>query len=224
MLDEAACIGATLRSLQSWRVRGHDVIVVDGGSSDRSRAIATPLCDSLLVARAGRALQMNTGAAVASGDLLLFLHADTALASDAEEVLANIRHPQWGRFDLRFDHAVLSMRIIAACMNWRSRLTHIATGDQAIFVSRSLFRRVGGFPAIPLMEDIALSKRLRMMAPPLCLRAKVTSSARRWRSNGTVKTIFLMWFMRCAYALGVSPQRLARCYDNGSIVWRHRAP
>lgn len=214
VLDEAAGIEAVLVPLQSWRGTVAELIVVDGGSTDDTRARAEPLADRVLVAPRGRATQMNVGANAARGTLLLFLHADTRLPQDAQSLLEALADagPLWGRFDVRFDHEAALLGLVATLMNWRSRVTGVATGDQAMFVSRDLFARVGGFPHIELMEDVALSKRLRRELPPRCLHARVTTSARRWLEAGPLRTIVLMWTLRLAYVLGVAPATLARWY------------
>lgn len=214
--DEACNIGACARPLQALRAGGDgEIIVVDGGSIDGSAAVAAPLADQVLHSECGRARQMNAGAARARGSWLLFLHADTLLTAQAVEELRRVlidRGPPWGRFDVSLDGDRRVYRLIAAMMNLRSRVSGIATGDQAMFVRRDLFDAVGGFASIPLMEDIALSKRLKRVARPYCPQQKVVASARRWEKNGTVATILLMWLLRGAFALGVSPQRLHRLY------------
>jgi rSAM/selenodomain-associated transferase 2 len=215
VLDEARSIAATLESLAPMRAAGAEVIVVDGGSRDATRALAAPLADRVIEAPRGRASQMNAGARASSGALLLFLHADTQLPDAAMAALARLAPSgrQWGRFDVAIAGRSPLLALVARLMNLRSRLTGIATGDQAIFVARARFDAVGGFPAIPLMEDVALCKALRRCSPPLCLRERVTTSARRWEKHGTLRTIVLMWRLRLAYALGADPHRLARRYD-----------
>jgi len=214
MLNEAAGIEAALQALAPLRARGAELIVVDGGSSDASTTRAAPLADHVLASARGRARQMNAGAAAARGELLLFLHADTRLPDAADALLhqAVARGAMWGRFDVRIDGRPMLLRLVAALMNRRSRLTGIATGDQAIFVRRDLFRRIGGFPDQPLMEDIELSRRLRALAPPCCLRQRVVTSGRRWETRGVWRTIFLMWRLRWRYWRGESPQALAEAY------------
>jgi len=214
-LDEAAGIAAALNALAGLRQRGHEVIVVDAGD-DATAELALPLADRVLRAPRGRAVQMNRGAAVAGGDVLLFLHADTRLPPSAEQLIADGlagTGPAWGRFDVRLSGRHPLLRVVETAMNWRSRLTGIATGDQAIFVTRDRFRAVGGYPEIPLMEDIALSKALRHQGPPLCLRARVTTSSRRWEQHGIVRTVVLMWSLRLRYFCGADPAELARRYD-----------
>lgn len=214
-LNEAAGIRGVLLALQGLRARGHEVIVVDGGSADGTAELARPLADGVLVSPAGRAGQQNAGAAAAAGDVLLFLHADTRLPEGAAEwVLDGLRATGrgWGRFDVRLSGAHPMLRVVERMMNLRSRATGIATGDQAIFVRRAWFGRAGGFPGIPLMEDVALSAALRRMGRPLCLRQRVVTSSRRWEQRGIWRTIALMWRLRLEFALGADPARLARRY------------
>jgi rSAM/selenodomain-associated transferase 2 len=215
-LDEEAKIEAALLPLQHARQAGHEVILVDAGSEDGTREIAAPLVDRLRVSRRGRALQMNDGAGQARGDLLVFLHADTLLPWESLQALSR-RLPasgkSWGRFDLILSGAGAAFRLIERLIRLRSRLTGIATGDQAIFVRRELFEEVGGYPEIPLMEDIALCKALKREGPPLCLRETVLTSSRRWEERGILRTTLLMWRLRLAFTLGADPERLARSYD-----------
>ena len=192
--------------------------MVDGGSRDRTRSVASPLCDRLLDAPRGRARQMNAGAAAARGLVLLFLHADTRLpcgwAEQVRDSLGN-RGREWGRFDVRLDGAHPMLRVVERAMNLRSRLSGIATGDQAIFVTRAAFREAGGFPDIALMEDVALSRALRARSRPACPGRTAITSSRRWERHGIVRTIVLMWRLRLEYALGGDPERLARLYRGG---------
>lgn len=219
VLDEGDAIAGALDALAELRGLGVEIIVVDGGSQDATVQRARLRADHVLVAPRGRASQMNAGAAKASGDVLLFLHADTALPREAERLvldgLARSRH-DWGRFDVTIAGRHPMLRLIAFMMNLRSRLTGIATGDQAIFVKRDAFHAAGGFPDIPLMEDIALSKRLKRLSRPLCLRERATTSGRRWEAHGVFRTILLMWRLRLAYFFGADPAALARRYRNGS--------
>jgi rSAM/selenodomain-associated transferase 2 len=214
-LDEADGIAGLLGDLAPLRSRGHEVIVVDGGSSDATVQIATPGADRLVAAARGRAVQMNAGADAATGDILWFLHADTRLPPHAAERLLSACTDgyDWGRFDVRLSGRRWPLRLIETAMNLRSRLSGIATGDQGIFVRRDLFAAIGGFPPIALMEDIALSRALRRRTRPACLRApRLLSSSRRWERHGIARTVLLMWRLRLAYALGASPERLARQY------------
>lgn len=216
MLNEAASIRQTLLALQGLRRDGHEVVVVDGGSTDASPALAHPLADLVLHAPPGRAQQMNEGAQHARGNTLLFLHADTRLPQDAPRLIAEgmkKRGKSWGRFDLRLSGSHPLLRLVGFMINLRSRLSGIAGGDQGIFVTKFLFCIAGGFPEIGLMEDIALCRRLKQRCgAPLCLRDQVTTSSRRWEQNGVLRTILLMWGLRLAYALGADPERLARIY------------
>ncbi|MDR0788379.1 MAG: TIGR04283 family arsenosugar biosynthesis glycosyltransferase [Gemmatimonadota bacterium] len=211
---EAVGIEATLAALALYRARGVEVIVVDGGSHDGTAQLAEPYATAVLAGPRGRARQMNTGAIRARGDVLLFLHADTQLPPDADQqILSSIRAGAlWGRFDVRITGAPRMLRVVAALMNRRSRLTGIATGDQAIFVRCDTFHRIGGFPDQPLMEDIELSLRLRRLSRPDCLRTRVTTSGRRWESRGVWKTILLMWRLRWRYWRGESAEQLAEAY------------
>lgn len=214
VLDEAPQIAARLRALQPLRAQGVELIVADGGSSDGTVQLAAPLADRVLVARRGRAAQMNAGAGASRGRTLLFLHADTALPAAALPALcqAIAGGADWGRFDVRIDGRHPLLRIVERMMNWRSRLSGIATGDQAIFVRREVFASLGGYPELPLMEDIALCAALKRRTAPACLRETVTTSARRWERHGVLRTILLMWRLRTAWFFGADPARLARRY------------
>ena len=213
-LDEAAGSTATLQALAPLRARGHELIVVDGGSRDGTAALAAAAADRVLGSPPGRARQMNAGAAHARGDVLVFLHADTTLPADADTLLGQAVRggARWGRFDVRITGDAAMLRVIAACMNLRSRLSGIATGDQAIFVERRLFEALGGYAEQPLMEDIELSRRLRAVAAPACLRAQVQTSGRRWQQRGVWRTVWLMWQLRWRYWRGDSPEALAHRY------------
>ena len=215
-LDEAAGIGRMLEALQPIRERGVEVVVVDGGSRDDTRRLAAPLADRVIEAPRGRASQMNAGARASAGAFLAFVHADTRLPRDAPEAIRAALADgtrAWGRFDVRIEGAGALLGLIGAAMNLRSRATGIATGDQAIFARRDAFEAAGGFPEIPLMEDVALSSALKRISRPACLRERVVTSGRRWERRGTLATVVLMWRLRLAYALGVDPHRLARRYD-----------
>lgn len=213
-LNEAARIRITLAALAPLRARGAEVIVVDGGSDDGTAALAAAAADRVLVAPRGRARQMNAGAAVARGGTLLFLHADTTLPALADTHIASARAggALWGRFDVHIEGRARLLRVVAALMNWRSRASGIATGDQALFVERALFEALGGYADQPLMEDIELSRRLRAAAAPACLRERVVTSGRRWEQRGPWRTVFLMWRLRWRYWRGESPQALAEAY------------
>lgn len=215
VLNEAERIEPFLQHLHPFRTAGHELIIVDGGSTDSTPEKCVPYADRVLITSAGRAHQMNVGADFAQGNLLLFQHVDTLLPDTAMAVLSRLSdfdEQVWGRFDVRLTAGHWMFPIISTLMNWRSRFTHIATGDQSIFISRSLFEEVGGFPDQPLMEDIELSDRLRMLAAPLCLKDRVTTSSRRWHKNGVWKTILLMWRFRLAYFMGTPAEQLAASY------------
>lgn len=213
-LNEAAGITATLQALAPLRAAGHEVIVVDGGSTDGTAALAAPLASRVVASERGRARQMNAGAAVATGELLLFLHADTRLppGADAAITTALQRGARWGRFDVHIEGRSRWLPVVARLMNWRSRLTGIATGDQALFIETALFRELGGYAPLPLMEDIELCKRLRRVSRPACLHARVTTSGRRWDTRGAWPTIWLMWTLRWRYWRGTPAEELARAY------------
>ena len=214
VLDEAASLRARLKALDAFRRRGARVVVVDGGSGDDTLAIAREHADLALLAPRGRASQMNAGAAACPADVLLFLHADTVLPDNADALVrrATLGPFAWGRFDVRIDSPRAALRMVSAMMNLRSRWTGIATGDQALFVRHDLFRQIGGFPDLPLMEDIAMSRALKRHGPPACLKDRVTTSARRWERQGVWRTIVLMWHLRAAYFLGADPRQLAIRY------------
>lgn len=218
VLNEGDTLQASLHALQPLRQRGAKLVVVDGGSTDNTWALARALADQVLLAPRGRAAQMNAGARDCDAGVLLFLHADTRLPQDADRLIAQALETgvdpghSWGRFDVRIDGAHLILRVVERLMNLRSRLTGIATGDQAIFVRREVLERVGGFADLPLMEDIELSKRLRKLGPPACIKLPVTTSARRWQQHGVWPSILLMWRLRLAYFLGASPHALALRY------------
>ncbi len=209
-LNEAAQIGACLQALVPLRGRGHELVVADGGSDDATAQIARPLCDRVIEAPRGRASQMNAGARAAGGDALVFLHADTRLPAMADELIFSaLRNSSWGRFDVRIEGRHPMLAVVSCAMNLRSRLTGIATGDQAIFVRREAF---AGFPEIALMEDIAFSKAMKRRGPPACLRGRVSTSGRGWERRGVLRTIVLMWRLRLLYFLGARPEDLARLY------------
>lgn len=213
VINEEINLSATLKSLQLFRSQGHEIIVVDGGSVDNSVSIAQDHADTVIVSQLGRAMQMNNGASVATGDVFLFLHADTFLPVEAEALIAEGPDDSfWGYFDIRLSGRNIVFRLIEWFINHRSRLSSIATGDQAIFVARKLFNDVGGFPEIKLMEDIAISRLLKCIVTPVRLKASVLTSSRRWEEKGIASTVLLMWRLRLLYFLGVSPDKLSRMY------------
>jgi rSAM/selenodomain-associated transferase 2 len=213
VLDEEKTIAATLQTLVA--LSPHEIIVVDGGSGDRSREICQQFAVKLFTAERGRARQMNYGAARARGDVLLFLHADTRLPlsalDDITAALSDARKVA-GRFDVELAGAHWMLKIVGALINCRSRATKIGSGDQALFVRREIFQRLGGYPEIPLMEDIAFCRSVKRLGGIACLRSRVITSARRWERDGVWRTIFKMWSLKVCYLAGVSPMRLKRFY------------
>jgi rSAM/selenodomain-associated transferase 2 len=216
MLNEAATIASTLDALRRGAPDA-EIVVVDGGSTDASVAIARPLCDILIDASRGRALQMNAGARASQGDVLVFVHADTIVPSTfATDIASALSDPAvvGGRFDVKLDDNALPYRIIGAMISIRSRISRTGTGDQAIFVRRDVFDRLGGFPELELCEDLEFSRRLKRAGRIACLRTRVTTSARRWNRDGVVRTVIRMWLIRAMYLMGVPPARLKRMYSD----------
>ena len=213
VLNEAPDVQDALTRLAPLRAQGVQVILADGGSSDGTVGLALPLADMVIPAPRGRAMQMNAGARAADGDALLFLHADSHLPDTAAQMIDQaLQTHHWGRFNVRIEGSSPLLPLIAAMMNARSRLTGIATGDQAMFMRRAAYEAIGGFPELPLMEDIAASKALKRLGPPGCLRARVMTSGRRWEKHGVLRTVLLMWRLRLAYFCGADPDVLARRY------------
>ena len=214
VFNEAEKIAATLNKLQRYRKQGHEIIVVDGGSQDNTIDCVDGMSDKLLISKAGRAMQMNIGAEQAGGEVLVFLHADTQLPDGADTLIINAisSNGKWGRFNVRLSGNHILFRFIETLMNVRSCLTSIATGDQVIFVQTNLFKKVDGYPEIKLMEDIALSKRLKAIGKPVCIKKPVITSSRKWENEGILKTALLMWKLRLLYFLGVSPEKLFSQY------------
>ena len=215
VLNEEAHIVAVLTTLQPLRGPYCELIVVDGGSQDRTIALAEPLADRVILSSPGRAAQMNAGARQARGAIFWFLHADSRLPPQATALIsAALSDPDqlWGRFDVRLSGRHWLLRVVETLMNVRSCLTGIATGDQGIFVRREGFEAVGGYPPIALMEDIALSRLLKQRRRPVCLSQPLITSSRRWERDGVMRTILLMWRLRLAYFFGADPDRLARIY------------
>jgi rSAM/selenodomain-associated transferase 2 len=219
-LNEVANIGDVLKRLQPMRARGTEVIIVDADSTDATRDTAAPLVDRVITSERGRATQMNAGAKEASGDALLFLHADSILPTNGDELILQALSDsifKWGRFDINISGKHGMLPVIAWFMNHRSRLTGIATGDQGIFVTREAFDAIGGFPAQPLMEDVAISARLLRVSSPIYVDARITTSGRRWEKHGVWRTIFLMWRLRFNYFMGADPARLHRTYYGAGL-------
>ena len=215
VLNEAAGIADALSALAPLKARGVQLVVADGGSRDATTNIVQARGDTVISSAPGRALQMNAGAQASSATVLLFLHADTLLPDHADQLIAQALasgNAVWGRFDVHIAGQSRMLPVVAALMNWRSRISGIATGDQAMFMRRAAFDAAGGFSVQPLMEDIEMSKRLLKLSRPACLRAKVQTSGRRWDTRGVWRTIVLMWRLRFAYWRGAAPERLAQLY------------
>jgi rSAM/selenodomain-associated transferase 2 len=215
VLNEGEAIGKTLDSLAELRGLGVEIVVVDGGSRDATVQRARMRVDRVVLGSGKRAIQMNEGAEKASGDVLLFLRADTRLPREADHlVLDGLQRTglAWGRFDLSIDGRHPLLKALAWFTNFRSRMTQIATGDQGIFVQRQVFEAVGGFPPIAMMEDVALSKRLKRVTRPLCLHERVVISGRKFEQQGVLRTILMLWWLRLAYFFGANPEDLARRY------------
>ncbi|WP_335340068.1 TIGR04283 family arsenosugar biosynthesis glycosyltransferase [Sedimenticola selenatireducens] len=214
-LNEAETIVQLLETLQDARAEGVELVLVDGESIDDTVALAAPLVDKLIGSVVGRAQQMNAGAQAAAGEILWFLHADSVIRAEFPRQIISVMaasESDWGRFNIRLSGRHPMLRVIEFMMNWRSRLSGIATGDQGIFVRRELFVRLGGFPAIPLMEDIAISKRLKRYSRPQVIARCLITSSRRWEQSGIISTVLLMWRLRWAYFFGADPARLAQRY------------
>lgn len=215
VLNERTCIVDTLLKLQPLRHRGHEVILVDGGSCDATPVVARPFVDQIHCTEAGRARQMNLGARHSSGEILFFLHADTRVPDNVDRLINNAMNHQsgWGRFNITLAGTHPLLRLIEVGMNLRSSITGITTGDQGLFISRDWFVSIGGFPDQPLMEDIAFSRSLKPLAAPICLTHRLVTSSRRWEHYGVVRTVFRMWYLRTAYYFGVPARQLAKQYD-----------
>ena len=219
VLNEAGRIVPAIRALAPLRARGHELICIDGGSGDGTLELCEAHADIVIRSGKGRARQMNAGVASASGGVLLFLHADTSLPERADELVLDALRggtPRWGCFDVRLSGKPTAFRIIESMMNLRSRITGVVTGDKAMFVSRDLFESVGGYPDLPLMEDIAISRRLRAKARPVHLRQRVTTSSRYWEQRGIARSVLRMWEFRLRYYLGADPAALERAYYDKS--------
>ncbi|WP_435978873.1 TIGR04283 family arsenosugar biosynthesis glycosyltransferase [Psychrobacter sp. DM4] len=226
ILNEADNLPHLFAHINGLNPAPKEVIMVDGSSNDNSLALAKQMIKSLTIdsqsatdwqvveSKAGRATQMNEGAALATGDVLLFLHADTILPTASILDIARVMYQgaKWGRFDVRLDSPDWTLKLVGQMINLRSRLSSIATGDQAIFIKRKVFEEINGYPNQALMEDIEVSKRLKSIGKPACLKSKVTTSARRWRQHGTWRTIALMWQLRFDYWRGVSADNIKKRY------------
>ncbi|MGK0296814.1 MAG: rSAM/selenodomain-associated transferase 2 [Gammaproteobacteria bacterium] len=214
-LNEEAHIENTVSNLQYLREKGHEIILVDGGSKDSTHEIAEKLVDKIFISNPGRAKQMNLGALNATGDVLLFLHADTILPENVDSIIIDIIDNDlvWGCFTLHLSGGRFIYRVLEYFINLRSKYSGIATGDQGIFITKKLFKLVKGYPDFPLMEDIAISQLLKPISKPVYLSNHLVSSSRRWEEKGVFKTIILMWKLRLQYWLGVAPDKLAKMYE-----------
>lgn len=214
VLNEAAGLAAIMEQARQLTIEGAQLVWVDGGSTDGTAQLLQAGGFQVVASQPGRALQMNTGAAWVTSDRLLFLHADTTLPLSALSEVQRALSGRfvWGRFDVRIQGRSRWLPVVAFMMNVRSRCTGIATGDQALFMTRAAFDAVGGFPAQALMEDIDMSRKLKRLSAPACLRSKATTSGRRWDTRGAWRTILLMWKLRWAYWRGAAPDDIARAY------------
>ena len=213
VLNEEQSVKALLQQLQIYRQQGHEVIVVDGGSDDETVSISKSLADKVIIFDSGRARQMNKGVAESTNEVLWFLHADTSISENAiKTIQESLNKYDWGRFNIKLSGSHFLFRIIEKMINIRSCLSGVATGDQGIFVKRKTFESVGGYSEIPLMEDVALSYKLKTISQPACNKKTLTTSSRRWENNGIIKTILLMWYLRFLYWIGVAPDKLAKLY------------
>jgi len=214
VLNEQHSICQSLRSIQHLRHRGAELILVDGHSEDKTGELGRPLVDKVCLSKPGRALQMNSGVEHSGRHCLCFLHVDTLFPEDVADQFNRFQSStrEWGRFDVQLSGDRPIFKLISLMVNLRSRLTAIATGDQAIFVTRSAFDSVGGYPDIPLMEDIAFSKALKKRGRPLCVGSPVVTSSRRWEEFGVWRTVFLMWKLRWQFFRGVPPEKLHKQY------------
>ena len=219
VLNEESAIREKLPAMQWIRQAGHELVVVDGGSIDDSFGVAQKYTDTAITSSQGRAAQMNAGASIATGDVLLFLHVDTVLPTNGiNNILTYCSNNKgkltWGRFNVHLSGSHFMFRVIETLMNFRSRVSGIATGDQAIFINKDLFEKIGGYKEIPIMEDIEISRRLKKISRPACIQSHVITSSRRWETSGIYRTVFLMWRLRLSYWLGADPMRLAKQYYN----------
>ena len=213
VLNEEKSVKALLQQLQIYRQQGHEVIVVDGGSDDETVSISKPIADKVITSDSGRARQMNKGVAESTNEVLWFLHADTSIPENViETIKKSLNKYDWGRFNIELSGPQFIFRIIEKMINIRSCLSGVATGDQGIFVNRKIFDSVGGYSEFPLMEDVALSKKLKTISQPACIKETLTTSSRRWEKSGIIKTILLMWYLRFLYWIGVTPDKLAKLY------------
>ncbi len=215
VLNQSRTMIDTMSALKPFRQRGAEIIVVDGGSDDDTAVLAHPFADRVVKGPRGRAAQMNEGAKVASGFIFLFLPTDTTLPADADTqvMIGRARDTSvWGRFDMRLTGRHPLLPIVARLLNRRSRSSGIASCEQAIFVQRETFFRIGGFTDIPVMEDVEISKRLRAISPPICVTSRVTVPAKRFDRDGLWTTLRTMWIMRLRYRMGMKPEEILKRY------------
>ena len=215
VLNEAQFLSRQHNLFKSLLREGHEIIIVDGGSEDKSVLIARSVDCETFITKASRGYQLHFGAMKSKNDTLLFMHADTLLPESATALISNVltrSKKHWGRFDVSFNNSNLIFSIIAWFMNKRSCLTGVVTGDHAIFVNRDIYIRSGGFEDIPIMEDIEISKRLKKFSMPICLHDKVITSSRKWEAQGIIRTILKMWILRLLYFCGIPPRKLERLY------------
>ncbi len=216
LLNEAQLVRQQLTRLQPLRTEQQEIILVDGGSTDQTVDLASPLADQVIKSKRGRAAQMNAGASAARHSMLVFLHLDTCLPQEFDQQIQALQRSDrvWGFFPVQLDAAGPAFKLIAWCMNKRSRISRVCTGDQVLCVKRAAFEQLGGFADIALMEDVEISKRLRKLSAPYCFSVPVLASSRKWRQEGVWRTVILMWRLRLAYFLGADPWQLNKRYYN----------
>ena len=212
-LNEAANIAKTVSLAQKGS--NVEIIIVDGGSQDETMAIAKSLNVKVLSASPGRAIQMNTGAAIATGDILLFLHADTMLPPNFDQMVTKILAESAivaAAFELKIDAKIGGIRLLEKMINWRSHFFSLPYGDQAISVKADQFHKIGGFPELPIMEDFVFIRNLKKLGKIAIIPVPVITSGRRWQKLGVFRTTAINQMMIIGYYLGISPEKLAQFY------------